>query len=79
MDFIQIGLGLGLAVGGYVIYYAVKNGIPAAWTMLKGWWTQGKADLAGVKGDVASLEAKFTAELAAVKTDIATIKPKVGL
>lgn len=79
MDFIQIGLGGIAVVGAYVVYIAVTNGVPAAKQMLVDWWNKGKADLATVKADVISLDAKLMAEIETLKADVAAIKPKVGL
>ena len=51
-----------------IIYVALTQGIPAAVTMVKNWWTKGKADVALIKADVD-----------AVKAEVQTIKQKVGL
>jgi len=65
MDFI---IGGGAVVGAYLLYIAATKGAPAAYAVVKGWWTAGKADLAALKSDVENL-----------KATVANIKTKVGM
>jgi len=56
------------AVAIYVIYIVATKGVPAAWTMVKGWWTAGKAAEAALQSRLTTLEA-----------DVKELKAKVGL
>lgn len=47
------------AVAIYVLYVAATKGAPAAWTMVKGWWTSTKNDVASLKTRVSALEAQL--------------------
>lgn len=55
--------GLPVAAGVVGCYTAIK-GVPATWTLVKGWWTAGETALSN--------------DIAAIKNDIATIKTKLG-
>ena len=52
-----LGPGVVAAVAIYVVVYAIRHGVPAAVTMVKNWWSKGKADYALLKQDVDALKA----------------------
>lgn len=90
MDFFSIAAGAAGVGALWFFKLAATKGLPAALTWLKAKWNAGKADLAGLQGDVAGLTGRLSAleqgALAELKTgletvqaDINAIKPKVGL
>lgn len=56
-DVVRVGLPLAaLVAAGYVVYIAVRKGLPAAWALLKGWFGSAKRDVIALEARVTALE-----------------------
>jgi hypothetical protein len=84
MDLLFLVPGVAVAVVAYFVYLAATKGLPVALAKAKAWWTRGKADLVGLKGDVTAAQAKLAtipdtivADVERLKADIAALQANV--
>lgn len=82
---IWAAIGVGGTVGAYVVYLGITKGVPAALTMIKGWFTAGKAELVQIEevlsADIQALVARVEAlegKLASVASVAAPAVTPVG-
>lgn len=72
-DVLPYAIGVATPVGIYLGYRGATKGLPAVKAKLASWWTKGKTDLAGVKGDLAALQQSVEARLSKLE---AAVLPK---
>lgn len=79
MDLVQIAIGVALAGASYFAYLVATKGLPAAWALAKAKWNAGKAELAKLQGDLATLEQGVVADVkervAALEAEMSRLKP----
>jgi len=83
MDVFSIAVGAAGVGCLYFLYLASSKGLPAALAWLKAKWNAGKADLAGLQGDVVDVKSKLasieTVALNEIKNRLAAIEGAIGL